>query len=105
MRWLQYLVDKIGKDNLANILGYYVDIDWISDDVRLDIIKYAKGIAENNIKDTLKKGITNLTTKDHIQSLLFIQKLKGFQIDDRFIWKIDREMDKLAKSIEENQIK
>ena len=103
MKWLQYLVDKLGKNNLPDILGYYVDVDWISDDVRLDLIKYSKGITD--AKEGVKKGMANLSTKDHIQSLLFIQKLKGQQLDERFIWKIDREMEKMAKSIEDYQFR
>jgi len=103
MKWLQYLVDKLGKNNLPDILGYYVDVDWISDDVRLDLIKYSKGITD--IKEGAKKGMANLSTKDHIQSLLFIQKLKGQQLDEHFIWKIDREMEKMAQSIEDYQLK
>ncbi|MEM0466459.1 MAG: FlaD/FlaE family flagellar protein [Candidatus Thermoplasmatota archaeon] len=102
MKWLQYLVDKIGKNNLPDILSYYVDIDWITDDVRLDLIEYSKGISDSTaeIKEPPK-----LVTKDHIQSLLFIQKLKGKNLNERFIWKIDREMEKMAKSIEEYQLK
>ncbi|MFO7678326.1 MAG: FlaD/FlaE family flagellar protein [Thermoplasmatota archaeon] len=103
MKWLQYLVDKLGKNNLADILGYYVDIDWISDDVRLDLIKYSKGISDD--KETVKKASHNLSTKEHIQSLLYIQKLKGQHMDEKFIWKIDREIEKMSKSIEEYQFK
>jgi len=103
MKWLQYLVDKIGKEKLPELLGYYVDIDWISDDVRLDMIKYSKGITDNSKKDTTHQP--NLSTKDHIQSLLFIQKLKGIELDDRFIFRIDRQMEKMARSIEEYQFK
>ena len=100
MKWLQYLVDKLGKNNLPEILDYYVDINWISDDVRLDLIKYSKGITVENEKEESKKEVGSLSTRDHVQSLLFIQKLKGNQLDERFIWKIDREMEKMAKSIE-----
>lgn len=103
MKWLQYLVDKLGKNHLPDVLGYYVDIDWISDDVRLDIIKYSKGITDENKRKQAENGAANLSTKDHIQSLLFIQKLKGNQLDERFIWKIDREMEKMGKSIEDYQ--
>jgi flagellar protein FlaD len=105
MKWLQYLVDKLGKNNLPDVLGYYVDIDWISDDVRLDLIRYSKGITDEKKKDESKKEIYNLTTRDHIQSLLFIQKLKGKQLDDRFMSRIDREMEKMTKSINEYQSK
>ncbi|HIH00223.1 MAG TPA: hypothetical protein HA258_06515 [Thermoplasmata archaeon] len=98
MKWLQYLVDRTGKNNLGNILGYYVDIGWISEDVRLDLINYSKGITE----EPAQAGVhpPQLPTKDHLQSLLFIQKLKGIQLDDRFLNKIDREMEKIVKSLE-----
>jgi len=98
MKWLQYLVDRTGKNNLGNTLGYYVDIGWISEDVRLDLINYSKGITE----DPAQAGShqPQLPTKDHLQSLLFIQKLKGIQLDDRFLNKIDREMEKIVKSLE-----
>jgi archaellum component FlaD/FlaE len=105
MKWLQYLVDKIGKSHLSDILTYYVDIGWISDDVRLDIIDYSKGITEEISKEGSKKTSEQLTTKDHIQSLLFIQKLKGQQLDERFISKIDREMQKMERSIDQYQHK
>jgi flagellar protein FlaD len=103
MKWLQYLVDKTGKNNLPDVLGYYVDIGWISDDVRLDLINYSKGITEGENTAGTRKESANLPTKDHLQSLLFIQKLKGIHLDERFIWRIDREIEKLGKSIEEYQ--
>ena len=99
MKWLQYLVDKLGKNHLPDVLGYYVDIDWISDDVRLDLINYSKGITDESDMKGTEKASTNLSTKDHIQSLLFILKLKGKQLDDRFMCRLDREMEKMAKSI------
>jgi flagellar protein FlaD len=103
MKWLQYLVDRTGKNNLGEVLGYYVDIGWISDDVRLDLIDYAKGITDV----PTQQGTTphHLPTKDHLQSLLFIQKLKGLQLDDRFLNKIERDMEKMVKSLEGYQLK
>ncbi len=102
MKWLQYLVDKLGKNNLPDVLSYYVDIEWITDDVRLDLIEYSKGITDET---TPGKEPHNLSTKDHIQSLLFIQKLKGKHLSERFIWKIDREMEKMAKSLTNHHFK
>jgi len=98
MKWLQYLVDRTGKNALADALGYYVDVGWISEDVRLDLINYSKGITE----DPAQGGNhpPHLPTKDHLQSLLFIQKLKGIQLDDRFLNKIERDMEKIIKSLE-----
>jgi len=98
MKWLQYLVEKIGKNNLPDVLGYYVDIGWISDDVRLDLIGYSKGITEEPVQTGSRSA--HLPTRDHLQSLLFIQKLKGVQLDDRFLSKIERDMEKMVKSLE-----
>jgi flagellar protein FlaD len=98
MKWLQYLVDRTGKNNLPDTLGYYVDIGWISEDVRLDLINYSKGITEEPTQNGTRPP--QLPTKDHLQSLLFIQKLKGLQLDDRFLNKIERDMEKIVKSLE-----
>jgi len=98
MKWLQYLVDRTGKNNLPDTLGYYVDIGWISEDVRLDLINYSKGITEEPSQTGTHPP--QLPTKDHLQSLLFIQKLKGLQLDDRFLNKIERDMEKIVKSLE-----
>jgi len=103
MKWLQYLVDKTGKNNLADALGYYVDIGWISEDVRLDLINYSKGITEEQTETDTHPP--QLPTRDHLQSLLFIQKLKGLQLDDRFLNKIERDMEKIVKSLEGYQQK
>jgi len=105
MKWLQYLVDKLGKNKLPDILGYYADIGWISDDVRFDIINYSKGITNEITKKDTEKASPTLSTKDHIQSLLFIQRLKGRQLDDRFMFRLDREIEKMEKSIEDYQFK
>jgi flagellar protein FlaD len=103
MKWLQYLVDKTGKNNLPDVLGYYVDIGWISDDVRLDLIDYSKGITEEPSQTGARSA--HLPTRDHLQSLLYIQKLKGIQLDERFLCKIEREMEKMAKSLDNYQLK
>jgi flagellar protein FlaD len=103
MKWLQYLVDKTGKNNLPDILGYYVDIGWISDNVRLDLIDYSKGLIEQPTPTNAHSS--QLPPRDHLQSLLFIQKLKGVQLDERFIDKIERDMEKMSKSLEGYQIK
>ncbi|MCX6665432.1 MAG: hypothetical protein NT038_05160 [Euryarchaeota archaeon] len=106
MKWIQYMVDRVGKIHLPDILSYYVDIGWISEDIRLDLIEYSKGIVEDRTStEPIRRDSYNLPTKDHIQSFLFIQKLKGRQFDERFMSKIDREMEKIAKSLNMYQFK
>ncbi len=103
MKWMQYLVDRIGKNNLPDALGYYVDIGWISEDVRFDLLNYSKGITEG--PTPTEAHPPQLPAKDHLQSLLFIQKIKGVQLDDRFLSKIERDMEKIIKSLEGLQLK
>jgi len=101
MKWLQYLIDICGRPNLTNILDYYVDIGWITQEAKLNIIDYSKGITEKNKKDeTTKKQITDLPSKDHIQSLVYIQKLKGMQFDKHFIDRIESELSRISKKID-----
>ena len=101
MKWLQYLIDKCGRPNLTNILEYYVDIGWISEDAKMSLIDYSQGITEKGKKEeTTKKQITDLPSKDHIQSLVYIQKLKGMQFDKHFIDRIESEISRITKKID-----
>lgn len=94
MKWLQYLIDRVGKDNISNVLNYYVDIGWISDDVKSRLLEYCEGITEES------KERKKLVAQDHIQSFLYIQRLKGVNIDEHFMGKIERELNKISKYIE-----
>lgn len=96
MNWLQYLIDRCGHKFLNDILDYYVDIEWISQDVKVQIIEYAKRISdkEHKNKENMKK-ITDLPSQDHIRSYLFIQKMKGNNLDRHFINRLDDEINRL----------
>lgn len=99
MKWLQNLIDKCGNQNLSNILDYYVDIGWISDDVKITLIDYSQGITGDNKPEFTPNAVSNLPSKDHIESLLFIQKLKGIQFDKHFIDRIEGEISRLTKKV------
>ena len=107
MKWLQYLIDKCGRDNLSNILDYYVDIGWISQDAKISLVEYSQGITDENKKgeNLTSKTITDLPSKDHIQSLIYIQKLKGRQFDKHFIERIDGELTRLTKKLDNYNFK
>ena len=106
MKWLQYLLDKCGRDNLSNILDYYVDIGWISQDAKISLIDYSQGITDEGKKGEIpRKSITDLPSKDHIQSFIFIQKLKGRRFDKHFIDKIDGELARITKKLDNYQFK
>jgi len=107
MKWLQFLIDRCGRENLSNILDYYVDIGWISEDAKIRLVDFSHGITEENMdgETSLNKDITNLPSKDHIQSLIFIQKLKGKELDKHFLDKIDGELNRISKKLNNYQFK
>jgi len=106
MKWLQYLIDKCGRDNLSVILDYYVDIEWISEDAKISLLDYSQGITEEQNEEEKKdKNLTNLPAKDHIQSLLYIQKLKGIQFDRHFLDRIEGELSRISRKLENYKFK
>jgi archaellum component FlaD/FlaE len=98
-KWLQYLIDKIGNEQLPTILSYYVDIDWISKNVYTDLLRYAKGITFEGDEKTKPYHPLSLTTRDHLQSFFFIQKLKGTSLTEDFLFKIDNELEQLERTL------
>lgn len=107
MKWLQYLIDKCGRSNLPNILDYYVDIGWITQDVKISLMDYSQGITEETKggDSFASKTINQLPARDHIQSFIYIQKLKGLEIDRHFIEKIDDELSRLTKKLDSYYLK
>ena len=98
MKWLQYLIDKLGKSQISDVLNFYVDIGWITEDIKFVLLKYVQGLTDKK-KDDSQEQNKKITSKEHIHSLLFIQKLKGKDMDD-FLWKIDQDLEKFFKNIE-----
>jgi len=105
MKWLQLLVDKCGRPHLSEILDYYVDIGWISEDAKISLLDYSNGIKEEKTEGMEDKKISDLPSTDHIQSLIYIQKLKGRKFDKHFLDRIDSELSRMTKKIGNHHIK
>ena len=103
MNWLQYLVNRCGHENLAHVLDYYVDVDWITDDVKISLLEYATGITEgkDNSEASKKNGkSSDLPSKDHIQSYMYIQRLKGKKFEKHFVERINGELARIEKKVD-----
>lgn len=107
MKWLQYLIDRCGRENLLNILDYYVEIGWISEDAKINLVDFSHGITEEKTEGdpVSNKDITDLPSNDHIQSLIFIEKLKGKELDKHFLDKINGELNRITKKLNNYQFK
>lgn len=95
LNWIQFLMEKVGRNNLIDILEYYVDIGWISEEVSSEMLDYASGIDYYVERPTWK-----LLPEDHTRSLLFIEQLRGRKLDKNLISRLERDLDKIIHSSE-----
>ncbi|MDD5474573.1 MAG: FlaD/FlaE family flagellar protein [Candidatus Methanoperedens sp.] len=95
LNWLEFLMEKAGRNNLIDILEYYIEIGWISDDVSSKMIDMANGIDYYVERPTWK-----LLPEDHTKSLLFIEQLRGKKVDKNLLSRLERDIDKIIRSSE-----
>ena len=91
MNWVKFLLEMGGRNNLFEILEYYVEMRWISRDVSSTMMNYANVIDYN-----IEKPKGKLLPETHTTSLMFIEQLKGRKIKNiDIITKIEpQDMDK-----------
>ncbi|MDD5473800.1 MAG: FlaD/FlaE family flagellar protein [Candidatus Methanoperedens sp.] len=72
VNWIKFLMEKVGRNNLEDMLDYYVEIGWISEKVSSVMAKYAEGIDYY-----IEKPKSDILPDVHTKSLLFIEMLKA----------------------------
>lgn len=92
LNWIEFLLEKVGRNNLAEVLEYYIDIGWISEEVCSKMIAYANGIDYYVERPTWK-----LLPDDHTKSLMFIEQLKGKKLDKTVLAKLERDMERVVR--------
>ncbi|MEM3513482.1 MAG: FlaD/FlaE family flagellar protein, partial [Thermoplasmata archaeon] len=94
-----YLRDKVDLNELPQVLDYYRRINWISNEVKADILWKIKGIKieKKPTKPETKDG-WRLSINDHLKNLMFIEMLRGTQLDKLTLEELEKEMEKLKKS-------
>lgn len=100
IKWLEFIVDKAGTNNLPDVLEFYCDMGWISDDVLTKLLKYAKGIKPFFMDDDWKPE-EKLSAKDHLLSLMFLERIKGNRVSRDLLIRLDRELRRIRTSAEE----
>ena len=71
--WVQFLVEKVGHSGIEELLQYYVDIRWISEEVKEILKRYADGIRVDIEPDVTT---VQLDPEDHAKSLEYILTIK-----------------------------
>jgi len=100
-KWLEFLISRVGLNNLIDILDYYYNLGWISEKVVNRLIKISKNMKYLN--EELRKPVDKMIPEDHIVSLLYIEKLAGRPIPIDELENIEREVTRIRKWAEELQ--
>ncbi len=95
LNWIEFLMEKVGRNNLFDVLEYYIEIGWISEEVSAKMMAYANGIDYYVERPTWK-----LLPEDHTKSLLFIEQLRGKKVDKNLFTKLERDVEKIIRSSE-----
>ncbi len=123
MRWVEFLFERVKRDKITLLLDYYVDIGWISKEVKSEIMAYARGEVQDVTKyfpeeeieaeietpaGTIKapgpkiyKKVEDwrLSAEDHLKSLLFIMKIAGVEVNKDRLNSLEQEIEKFKKSL------
>ena len=95
LNWIEFLMEKVGRNNLFDVLEYYMEIGWISEEVSAKMMAYANGIDYYVERPTWK-----LLPEDHTKSLLFIEQLRGKKVDKNLFLKLERDVEKIIRTSE-----
>ncbi len=93
LNWIEFLMEKVGRNNLFDVLEYYTEIGWIGEEVSAKMMAYANGIDYYVERPTWK-----LLPEDHTKSLLFIEQLRGRKVDKNLFSRLERDVDKIIHS-------
>ncbi len=123
MRWIEFLFEHVKRDKITLLLDYYVDIGWISKEVKSEIMAYARGEVQDVIRyfpeeeieaeietpdGTIKAPAPHiykkvedwrLSAEDHLKSLLFIMKIAGVEVNKDRLNSLEQEIEKFKKSL------
>ena len=94
------MIERVGYDGLEDVLDYYVDVGWISEDVMFTVLKYAKGIKLYH-ENSDWRPVGFMSVKDHITSLMLIEALRTGKFDRDALLSVEREIHKIKKEIAE----
>ncbi len=100
LKWIEYLIERVGYEGLEDALNYYVDIGWISEDVMFDVMRYARGIRLYH-QNSDWRPVGYLNVQDHLMSLLFIEALRTGKFSKELMLAVEREIYRMKKEVSE----
>jgi len=128
MRWLTFLLEKVRREALPDLFGYYERIGWISERVKTMLVQMSEGarpsdrlpqeeiVIDQDVEDhslLLSKEPVGgprrppeetgwqLTPEDHIKSWAFLMEIKGEPVDKNLWCDLETRIDSFEFSVEE----
>jgi len=98
LRWIEYIMQRVGYTGLSSTLDYYVQIGWISREAAAKIMSFSTGIDLHGSGARPPKKST-LSVKEHLVSLYFVTKLKKERVFDNVYLSVKEEVEKLGLSL------
>lgn len=136
VRWIEFLLTRVRRDQIKSLLSFYVRIGWISDGIRNHIIDVIRGIRaapggakvsaggmeapkdkegdvvmaygkervhEMKAMDVGKRPVLDdwrMTIEDHLKSLIFIERVRGTEVNKDRLEDLERDVDNLRQGLE-----
>ena len=67
--WVNFMLSRVGEEELPTLLEYYRSIGWISKNVADLLLRYAQGLRVEEVKGFMEP-------EDHIKSLEYINRIR-----------------------------
>lgn len=144
MRWIEFLLSRVKREQIPSLLGFYVRIGWISDGIKQHVLDVIRGIRfgpgppvggatgrtyatyeapKDREGDVVmaysKEAVTEvapapegkkpaaapgddwkMTPEDHLKTLIFIERIRGTEVDKSKLEELERDVLNLRKGLE-----
>jgi len=93
IKLLEFLIEKIGRKNLLDLLDYYKTIGWIGDESKEKFLDLASGVS---VKEGAAKD-WKLTPDDNLRALQFIEQIRGYPVKKTLLEEIERKAERIKE--------
>ncbi|MEM2869451.1 MAG: FlaD/FlaE family flagellar protein [Thermoplasmata archaeon] len=144
MRWIEFLLSKVKREQIPSLLSFYVRIGWISDGIKQHVMDVIRGIRfgpgapvggatgrtyapyeapKDREGDVVmaysKEAVTEvgagpeakkpavplgddwkMTPEDHLKTLIFIERIRGTEVDKSKLEELERDVLNLRKGLD-----
>jgi flagellar protein FlaD len=143
MRWIEFMLTRVKREQVPSLLGFYVRIGWISDGIKQHVMDVIRGIRfgpgapvggatgrtygsyeapKDKEGDVVmaysKEAVTDagapepkktavppgddwkLAPEDHLKTLIFIEKIRGTEVDKNKLEELERDVLNLRKGLD-----